>query len=130
MPLRQKGISILAISSIGREQYKMGTLDMGIVKKRYGSVLPPYARYEERGVPDLLGHFFCSGGCHANADLVNGTIEKPYEYGCKIQRKRLEMAIIVRPSLPKMCGKAKRDERPVIDNLSLILAQDERWRRA
>ena len=26
-----------------------------LVAKRYGSVLPPYARYEERGVPDLLG---------------------------------------------------------------------------
>ena len=65
---------------------------------------------------EMLKKTLRSGGCHANADLVNGTIEKPYEYGCKIQRKRLEMAIIVQALLTEDVREGKKDERPVIDN--------------
>lgn len=37
--------------------------------------------------------YYCSGGCHANAYNFNGTIEQPYELGCKMERKRIENAI-------------------------------------
>ena len=36
---------------------------------------------------------------HANADLINGDLSKPYEYGRKLQKKRLENAIIVQAVL-------------------------------
>lgn len=40
--------------------------------------------------------FFCSGGCHANADLFHGNIHEPYELGCELQKKRCECAIVVK----------------------------------
>ena len=39
---------------------------------------------------DCWARFYCSGGCHANADLFHGDIRQPYEVGCEIQKKRLE----------------------------------------
>ena len=101
---------------VGREQYKMGTLDMGIVKKDMVQYFRHMHVMKKEECRTCWARFFCSGGCHANADLVNGTIEKPYEYGCKIQRKRLEMAIIVQALLTEDVWEGKKDERPVIDN--------------
>ena len=101
---------------VGREQYKMGTLDMGIVKKDMVQYFRHMHVMKKEECRTCWARFFCSGCCHANADLVNGTIEKPYEYGCKIQRKRLEMAIIVQALLTEDVREGKKDERPVIDN--------------
>ncbi len=42
---------------------------------------------------DIWAKYYCSGGCHANAYNFNNTIEKPYELGCKMERKRIENAI-------------------------------------
>ena len=35
--------------------------------------------------------FYCSGGCAANAYQQNGDILKPYEIGCKMQKKKNRM---------------------------------------
>ncbi|MFC2461167.1 MAG: SPASM domain-containing protein, partial [Selenomonas noxia] len=48
---------------------------------------------------DCWARFYCSGGCHANADLFHGDIRHPYELGCEIQKKRLECAILVQAVL-------------------------------
>ena len=48
---------------------------------------------------DCWAKYFCSGGCHANADLFHDDIRKPYEVGCAIQKKRLECAIMVQAQL-------------------------------
>ena len=61
--------------------------------------------------------FFCSGGCHANADLINGDITKPYEYGCRLQKKRLENAIIVQAVLSAEAQEGE-DLRPHINNFT------------
>jgi len=37
--------------------------------------------------------YFCSGGCAANAVLMNGDLAKPYEQACILQRKRVECAL-------------------------------------
>lgn len=39
--------------------------------------------------------YYCSGGCHANALNFNNDILEPYEEGCRMQRKRLECAIMM-----------------------------------
>ena len=43
--------------------------------------------------------FYCSGGCHANAELFNATINKPYAFGCELQKKRLECALMIQATL-------------------------------
>ena len=48
---------------------------------------------------DCWARFYCSGGCHANADQFHGDIHKPYEIGCELQKKRRECAIMIQAVL-------------------------------
>lgn len=102
---------------VGRPQYKMGTLETGVVRQdmvqkfRHTHVLTkPECR-------ECWARFFCSGGCHANADLFNGDITKPYAFGCKLQRKRLENAILVQAVLSAEAEEGE-DLRPHINNFT------------
>lgn len=101
---------------VGREQYKMGTLDKGIERQ---DLVQHFRHMHVMNKPlckECWARFFCSGGCHANADMANGDISKPYEYGCKIQKKRLECAIILQALLTEEVNAGGEDLRPEIDN--------------
>ena len=84
---------------VGREGYKLGDIYEGITNTE----LPQYFReshvLNKPKCRDCWARFFCSGGCHANADLFHGDIREPYEVGCEIQKKRLECAILVQALL-------------------------------
>ncbi len=102
---------------VGREAYRLGSLQEGVVRQ---DLVQKFRRCHVLTKPQCRAcwaRFFCSGGCHANADLVNGSIEQPYEYGCKIQRKRLEVAIVVQAVLQALAGQGE-DRRPLIDNFT------------
>lgn len=78
---------------VGREGYLLGNLAEGIKRPEIGKA---FRNAHVLNKPDCLAcwaRFYCSGGCHANAELMNGDIYKPYELGCQLQRKRLECAI-------------------------------------
>ena len=38
---------------------------------------------------------YCSGGCAANNYHSNGDINKVYEFGCELHRKRIECALML-----------------------------------
>ena len=102
---------------VGREQYKLGTLDTGVVKP---DLVQKFRHTHVMTKPECSkcwARFFCSGGCHANADLINGDISKPYEYGCKLQKKRLECAIIIQAILSAEAQQGE-DLRPHINNFT------------
>lgn len=102
---------------VGREQYKLGTLDTGVVKP---DLVQKFRHTHVMTKPECSkcwARFFCSGGCHANADLINGDISKPYEYGCKLQKKRLECAIIIQAILAAEAQQGE-DLRPHINNFT------------
>ena len=84
---------------VGREGYRLGSVFEGVTNQD----LPRYFRdshvLNKPKCKDCWARFFCSGGCHANADLFHGDIRKPYEVGCAIQKKRLECAIRVQAEL-------------------------------
>ena len=84
---------------VGREGYRLGSVFEGVTNKE----LPRYFReshvLNKPKCKDCWARFFCSGGCHANADLFHGDIREPYEVGCAIQKKRLECAIRVQAEL-------------------------------
>lgn len=84
---------------VGRERYLLGNLDDGVVNRE----LPKLFRASHvLAKPDCSGcwaRFFCSGGCHANADLFHGDIQKPYEIGCALQKKRLECALMIQAAI-------------------------------
>lgn len=84
---------------VGREKYLMGTIFNGIEKKE----MPRYFReshvLNKEKCTDCWARFFCSGGCHANADLFHDDIRQPYELGCELQKKRLECALVVQATM-------------------------------
>ncbi len=90
---------------VGREEFLLGNVFDGVkntelpLKFRKTHVL---TKEECRG---CWARYYCGGGCHANADLFNGTIEKPYKLGCELQKKRLECAIMIQALLLLESGK-------------------------
>ena len=85
---------------VGRDKYKLGSVFNGVEDPQNWS---EYFRQShvlnKPKCRECWARFFCSGGCHANADLFNEDIRKPYEVGCEIQKKRLECAIYVQTML-------------------------------
>ena len=82
---------------VGRGKYKLGNVFDGVEDsaKHWTKYFRETNILNKNKCRDCWAKFFCSGGCHANADLFNNDIRKPYEVGCEIQKKRLECAIYV-----------------------------------
>jgi uncharacterized protein len=84
---------------VGRDKYLLGTIFAGVTNKE----MPKYFRQahvlNKPECSKCWARFYCSGGCHANADLFNGDIKVPYEIGCKLQQKRMECAIMIQAKL-------------------------------
>jgi len=82
---------------VGRGKYKLGNVFEGVEDsaKHWTKYFRETNILNKKKCRDCWAKFFCSGGCHANADLFNNDIRKPYDIGCEIQKKRLECAIYV-----------------------------------
>ena len=92
---------------VGREQYKMGTLDTGIVKKDMVQYFRHMHVMKKEECRSCWARFFCSGGCHANNIKYGGNIQTPYELSCKIQKKRIECAMYIQAVLAMRGQKAR-----------------------
>ncbi|MCX7781082.1 MAG: thioether cross-link-forming SCIFF peptide maturase [Negativicutes bacterium] len=97
---------------VGREEYRLGNVFTGLEAARQ----PLVERFRQAHVlnkPECRrcwARFYCSGGCHANAHLFNGTIDKPYQVGCELQKKRLECALMIQAKLSlAQAGKSGRE---------------------
>lgn len=80
---------------VGREQYRVGDVRQGLVKRDVMKVFQQAHIYNKEKCRACWAKFYCSGGCHANAEAANGNVYEPYELGCAIAKKRLECAIFV-----------------------------------
>lgn len=82
---------------VGREKYKLGNVFDGVDKnsEHWTKYFRESHVLNKPKCKNCWAKFFCSGGCHANADLFYGDIREPYEIGCEIQKKRLECAIYI-----------------------------------
>lgn len=78
---------------VGREEYKMGCLDSGITDDEIRRKFQRAHIYNKPRCMKCWARFYCSGGCHANADAFNHDIYQPYQLGCELQKIRLECAI-------------------------------------
>ncbi|KGM97041.1 radical SAM protein [Clostridium novyi A str. 4552] len=83
---------------VGNEDFKIGTiydedekLNFDIAKEFKEAHI-----YNKPKCRDCWAKFYCSGGCQANNYNFNGDIHKPYEIGCKMQKKRIECAIALK----------------------------------
>jgi uncharacterized protein len=80
---------------VGRRNYLLGNLETGIARPDIGARFRRAHVLNKPDCADCWARFYCGGGCHANADLINGDIKKPYRIGCALQKKRIECAIAV-----------------------------------
>ena len=82
---------------VGRNKYMLGNVFEGLNKdaKHWTKYFRETNVLTKNKCRNCWAKFFCSGGCHANADLFNNDIRQPYDIGCEIQKKRLECAIYV-----------------------------------
>lgn len=80
---------------VGKEEFWLGDVEQGIVRPEISQRFREAHIYNKEECSSCWARFHCSGGCHANAQAFNGTIFKPYDVGCQLQKKRLECAIYV-----------------------------------
>ena len=84
---------------VGQPEYRMGTLEKGILREDLPELFRDTHIYSKEECKTCWAKFYCSGGCHANAQEFNGTIRRPYELGCAIQKSRLEAALYVQAAV-------------------------------
>lgn len=81
---------------VGMPEFRMGTVYEGVVNQEQRKAFSKCNVYAKEECKECWAKFYCSGGCAANAYQENGDILKPYEIGCKMQRKRIECAIMIK----------------------------------
>lgn len=84
---------------VGRDEYRLGSVFTGAEKAELRQQFRRAHALNKAECRECWARFYCSGGCHANAQLFNDTIDKPYEMGCELQKKRLECALMIQASL-------------------------------
>ena len=81
---------------VGHPQFRLGSLGEGLtnteLQARFGSC-NIYTRPECR---ECWARFYCAGGCAANAYHATGRIDGIYEYGCRLLKKRIECAVMLK----------------------------------
>lgn len=81
---------------VGHDEYKMGNLEEGTFHEEMKKEFAGAHVYSKPACRECWAKFYCSGGCNANNYIYNGDIHQAHELSCKIQRKRLECAILMK----------------------------------
>ncbi len=79
---------------VGMEQFKMGNVNKSIyINNEIHQMFVRQNIYTKPECKRCWAKFFCSGGCTANAWQFNNCLDKPYDIGCELEKKRLECAL-------------------------------------
>lgn len=81
---------------VGNKDFIIGTLDEGIIKPEVCEDFKKAHIYNKPKCQNCWARFYCSGGCQANNYNFSGDIHEPYEFGCKLAKKRIECAIALK----------------------------------
>ncbi len=84
---------------VGRDHYRIGNVFKGVENTRLSQKFRQAHVLNKPACRECWARFYCSGGCHANADLFSQTLEEPYRLGCELQKKRLECAIMIQAKM-------------------------------
>ena len=84
---------------VGQEEFKIGTVFDGIQNTKLREEFANCNVYTKPECKKCWAKFYCSGGCMANANNYGGSIMSTYDIGCKLQRKRIECAIMIKAKL-------------------------------
>lgn len=86
---------------VGQDGFVLGNVYTGL-NKRSQKIRDDFRSntvFHKESCKNCWAKLFCSGGCHANAFFSNGSIEKPNELICALQKKRIECAIMIQTAL-------------------------------
>ncbi|GAB6159102.1 thioether cross-link-forming SCIFF peptide maturase [Desulfotomaculum varum] len=78
---------------VGRPEFWLGHVASGIQKPDIIEQFRQAHIYNKPRCRSCWAKFYCSGGCHANAQAFNNDLREPYEIGCRLAQKRFECAI-------------------------------------
>ncbi len=81
---------------VGQEEFLLGNVDEGITRPEIVEEFCGLNVYTKESCKTCFAKFYCSGGCMANAYHFQGTLRGVYETGCRMQRKRVECAIMIK----------------------------------
>ena len=84
---------------VGQEEFLMGNVFEGITRTDIQDEFKTCNVYAKEKCRDCFAKFYCSGGCAANSYNFHGKINDAYDIGCKLQRKRIECAIMMKVAL-------------------------------
>lgn len=81
---------------VGMEEFLIGNVFEGIKNTDLREKFKACNVYSKEECRNCFAKFYCSGGCAANAFNFSGNINGTYDIGCKLQRKRIECAIMLK----------------------------------
>lgn len=81
---------------VGIPEFLMGNVEDGIIKPEIREAFKQCNVYSKDKCKDCFAKFYCSGGCAANSYKFHQDINDAYDIGCKLQRKRVECAIMLK----------------------------------
>jgi len=84
---------------VGNEEFKMGNVFDGELNQEIKQQFETSNVYTKDKCRECWAKFYCSGGCPANAYQLNGDINKPYEIGCELEKKRVECALMIQAAI-------------------------------
>ncbi len=93
---------------VGDPKYLMGDVWSGVTNAAAMEEFRACSAYSRPECRSCWARLYCSGGCAANAYHAAGSVSGVYEYGCRLFKKRLECAIMLKAAqaeaAPEGCG--------------------------
>ena len=84
---------------VGMDSFLLGNVQDGVVRDDLVREFRKVNVYSKPECASCFARFYCSGGCMANAYNFSGSISGMYEIGCKLERKRVECALMIKAAL-------------------------------
>lgn len=84
---------------VGETGFNIGNVEEGIKREHIRSEFKSSNVFNKSECRDCWARFYCSGGCHANSYYAHKDLNKAYEIGCEMEKKRIECAISVLANL-------------------------------
>jgi len=81
---------------VGEEAFRLGDLWTGVTNHERQCDFANCNVYAREECKDCWARLYCAGGCAANAFHATGSVRGVYEYGCRLFRKRMECAIMMK----------------------------------
>lgn len=78
---------------VGKPEFRLGSVADKKLNQNIAESFDKCNIFNIKNCGNCWAKYYCSGGCAAANFNINGDIMKPYEIGCSIQKKRLEIAI-------------------------------------